>query len=164
VRQPDISRRPDGKEYRGLSRNRICISIACDQKHIVCFEEGVGKPKKQKIYGLLHEHIAPGSFLSHDRDRAHPLLVRNLHLESTSYNSKEIKKLPDNENPLNQVNQHCRLLQLSLDSHQGFIRADIQDYPDLFCFISNPPHDKFEKVEKFMNWAILFPDLCRYRG
>jgi hypothetical protein len=97
-------------------------------------------------------------------ERAHSLLVEKLHLESTTYNSKVIKLLPDKENPLNDVNQYCRLLQLFLGSHSGFIRDGIQDYLNLFCFISNPPEDKFEKVEKFMRWAMLFPDLCRYRG
>jgi transposase-like protein len=164
VRQPDIERRPDGKEYRGLSRNQICISIACDSRHVVCFEEGTGKPKKQKVYDLFREHIQPGCRLVHDMERAHSLLVEELHLESTTYNSKVIKLLPDKENPLNDVNQYCRLLQLFLGSHSGFIRDGIQDYLNLFCFISNPPEDKFEKVEKFMRWAMLFPDLCRYRG
>ncbi len=79
------------------------------------------------------------------------------------YDAREIKKLPDSENPLNQVNQYCRLLKLFLKAHSGFIRDDMQDYLNLYCFIMNPPNDKHLKVENFMNLAFDCRILHRYR-
>jgi hypothetical protein len=48
VRQADIQKKDDGKEYRGLSRNQLCIGIACDRNSVICFVEGEGKPSKQE--------------------------------------------------------------------------------------------------------------------
>ena len=56
------------------------------------------------------------------------------------------------------------MLKLFLASHSGFIREDLQDYLNLFCFIMNQPKDKHEKVEKFMNMAVCCRILLRYRG
>jgi hypothetical protein len=56
------------------------------------------------------------------------------------------------------------MLKLFLASHSGFIREDLQDYLNLFCFIMNQPKDKHEKVEKFMNMAVGCRILLRYRS
>ena len=70
------------------------------------------------------------------------------------YDSRQIKQLPDSENPLNRINQYCRMLKLFLTSHSGFIRDDLQDYLNLFYFVMNHPKDKHEKVENFMGMAV----------
>jgi len=89
--------------------------------------------------------------------------IVTLGLKSLQYDAREIKKLPDSENPLNQVNQYCRLLKLFLKAHSGFIRDDMQDYLNLYCFIMNPPNDKHLKVENFMNQAFNCRIVHRYR-
>ena len=39
VRRGDIEKRPDGKEYRGLPRNRMCIGVECDKNNVFfCFK------------------------------------------------------------------------------------------------------------------------------
>ncbi len=53
VRNSDIKRRDDGKEYRGLSRNQICIGIACDQSSVICFVEGEGKQPRREHWTHL---------------------------------------------------------------------------------------------------------------
>lgn len=164
VRSTDIRRKPSGLEYRGISQNQICIGIACDKDHVICYLVGHGKPSKKKLYRLFGPQIKQGSHLIHDMEHSHEVLVRRLKLESTTYNSKEAKKLEDSVNPLNQVNQYCRLLKLFLNAHSGFIRSDIQDYLNLFSFMMNPPESKYEKVEKFLNMAISLPILHRYRS
>lgn len=164
VRNPDIVLKPDGKQYRGISRNQICIGIACDTRNVVCFELGNGKPTKSAVKDRMGPHIIKGTTLIHDMEKAHGSLVSDLELKSIIYNSKLLKKLPDSENPLNLVNQHCRLLQQFLGAHSGFMRDDIQDYLNLYSFISNPPRDKHLKVEKFMNLAFGCRILHRYRG
>lgn len=163
VRSSDIQKKESGQEPRGISRNQICIGIACDKKHVVCYFIGHGKPTKQSMVSTFSSHIKPGSHLVHDMEHSHNALVKKLELESTSYGSRELKKLSDKDNPLNDVNQYCRLVKLFLNAHSGFMRCDIQDYINLFSFIINPPENKYMKVENFINRAIEFPVLHRYR-
>jgi hypothetical protein len=56
------------------------------------------------------------------------------------------------------------MLKLFLNAHSGFIREDLQDYLNLFCFVMNPPRDKHKKVEKFLLMAVDCRILHRYRG
>ena len=164
VRYADVQKKDDGKEYRGLSRNQICIGIACDHSSVICFVEGNGKPTKQGTLDMFASHIEPESTMSHDMEQAHGLLVKTLRLRSIVYDARQIKQLADSENPLNRINQHCRMLKLFLASHSGFIRDNLQDYLNLFCFVMNNPKDKHEKVEKFMGKAVDCRILHRYRG
>jgi len=77
--------------------------------------------------------------------------------------SREIKKLDDSDNPLGKVNNLCRLLQLFLRAHSGFMRSEIQSYLNIFSVIMNQPENKYEKVEKLLFRAMDFPILLRYR-
>jgi len=40
------------------------------------------------------------------------------------------------------ISQYCRMLKLFHSAHSGFIRNDIQDYLNLFCFMMNQPKGK----------------------
>ena len=87
-----------------------------------------------------------------------------LDLESEAYDSKVIKKLPDSKNPLNPVNQLCRLLQMFLRSHSGFLREDLQGYLNMLFIIMNPPENKYEKIERILELGFQKSVLLRYRG
>lgn len=163
VRSSDVQKRENGKEYRGISRNQICIGIASDGRNVIAFEEGLGKPSGKSTLDAFRDHIESGAVLKHDREQSHKVLAEALGLQSIEYNANEIKKLPDSENPLNLINRQCNLLKKFLNSHSGFIRDDLQDYLNLFCFISNPPADKHEKVEKLMILAMRCRKTYRYR-
>jgi len=56
------------------------------------------------------------------------------------------------------------ILKAFLNSHRGFDRCLIQDYLNLFAFVSNPPQDMLEKVELVINLAFQNPKLLRYRS
>lgn len=163
VRNPDIQQKDGDLEFRGISRNQICIGMASDQNNVIAFVEGQGRPTIKETLSVLKDHISPGATLIHDMDQSHKTLVKDLNLRSIEYNSKELKKLPDSENPLNEINQHCNMLKKFLNAHSGFIRDDIQDYLNLFCFITNPPEGKHRKVEKLMNMAMGCRKTHRYR-
>ncbi|SMP41758.1 hypothetical protein SAMN06298221_10245 [Sphaerochaeta associata] len=111
-----------------MSHNQICIGIACDQSSVICFVEGEGKPTKQGRLDTFASHIELESTMSHDMEQAHGPLVEALRLKSIVYNSRQIKQLLNSENPLNRINQYCRILKLFLASPSGFIREDLQDY------------------------------------
>jgi len=165
VRAPDIQRKPDGTEYRGLSRNQMCIGVGCDDKgHVLCVLEGVGNTSIKRTLKAFAGHIEPGSKLIHDKEKCHATLVSLPGLESEAHDSKMLKSISDKDNPMNKVNQVCNMLQKFLNAHSGFNRSQIQGYLDLFCFIMNPPENKYKKLEKLLNLGIQNPKLLRYRG
>lgn len=164
LRNPDIKLKEDGKEYRGLSRNQMCIGVACDSRHVLFIYEGTGKTSGKRTLETFGKHIRPGSTLIHDLEPSHNRLVSELELVSEAHDSREIKKLPDSRNPLNAVNQMCRLLQLFLRSHSGFLRSDIQGYLNVLHVMLNPPDNKYQKIEKMLELGISKPVLLRYRS
>lgn len=163
VRSGDIKRKENGDKLRGLSRNQICIGVATDKQHTVLLVEGTGKPSQKKTLETFQGHILHGSTLMHDEESAHKKLVRALSLESVSYLSKDLKGLPDKENPMEPVNRVHAILKKFLNSHSGFNRDDIQGYLNLFAFVTNPPIDMLEKVELVIKMAFQNPRSLRYR-
>ncbi|MCL1794880.1 MAG: transposase [Oscillospiraceae bacterium] len=163
VRSGDVALKDDGNKPRGLSANQMCIGVACDESHTLCIFEGYGKPSQKKTHESFMEHIAVGSTLIHDGENAHKKLVRELRLKSVAYDSNEIKRLSDRDNPLNRVNRIHFLLKNFLHAHASFDRAKIQGYLNLFAFVMNPPSDHLEKVELLLNLAFQFPKSLRYR-
>lgn len=156
-------RNESGRLLRGLSRNQICIGVATDKKHTICFVEGFGKPSQKRSYDAFKNHIAPGSTLIHDKEKTHKKLVEKLGLKSVSYSSAELKGLADSENPLDTVNRiHC-LLKMFLNAHSGFSRDDLQNYLNLYSFVINPPSDHLEKVEKIIKMVFENPKSLKYR-
>lgn len=159
----DRIRDENGNLLRGLSRNQICIGVATDKKHTICFFEGFGKPSQKRSYETFKDHIASGSTLIHDKEKAHKKLIEKLELKCVSYSSSDLKGLADSENPLDPVNRiHC-LLKMFLNAHSGFCRDEIQDYLNLYSFVINSPSDHLEKVEKIINLVFENPKLLKYR-
>jgi hypothetical protein len=163
VRSPDIVRNADGSKLSGLSRNQICISVATDKKNTLFLVEGTGKPSQKKTFEAFGAHIEPGSTLIHDEEKAHTKLVRELSLKSVTYASRDLKGLPDKDNPLNPVNRAHDILKKFLYAHRSFNRDDLQGYLNLFAFVSNPPVDLLEKVELVIKTAFAYPKMLRFR-
>lgn len=153
----------DGNQLRGLSRNQICIGAATNKTQTICFVEGTGKPSQKKSYETFKSHITDGSTIIHDKESAHKKLIAELHLKSVEYASKDIKGVPDNENPLYPINHTHFLLKKFLNAHSGFNRDDLKGYLDLFTFVMNPPHNLLEKVEKIVEMAFQNPKSLKYR-
>jgi len=164
LQKRDIESKNDGLQYRGLSRNQICIGIGCDLSgHVFCTVEGYGKTSSSKTIDAFSQHIEPGSTLIHDMEKAHRKLVDDLKLESDAYLSKSLKGLADKDNPLNEINQQCRQLKQFLNSHSGFNRANLSDYLNLFTFIVNPPIDPYKKIEIILKRVFENPISLKYR-
>jgi len=163
VRSEDIVRKESGDKLRGVSRNQICIGVATDKKHTLFLVEGTGKPSQKKTLEAFRDHIKLGSKLIHDRESSHAKLVRELSLESITYASKDLKGLPDKENPMNPVNRAHAILKKFLNAHSSFKRDDLQGYLNLFAFVTNPPIELLEKVELVIKTAFENPKLLRYR-
>lgn len=156
--------RKDGKLLRGLSRNQMCIGVGCDSNGKAVFVwEGFGKTSKKKTRCAFGERITAGSHLVHDKERAHAVLVNTLEITDSPYDSKLLKGLPDDENPLADVNRHCKLLKHFLKAHSGFGRDNLQGFLDVFYVISNPPENKMEKVAFVLDRAMHSAKSLRYR-
>lgn len=153
----------DGKEYRGLSVNQMCIGIGYDGTNVYARFQGFGKPTNKMTLATFESHIKAGSNLYHDKEKSHQSLVQSLNLIDHRFDGNEIKKLSNNDNPLNQVNQVCYLLKRFLNSHSGFNRDDIQEYLNLFCYIMNPPVNQLEKVRNLINRAVYLSKSLKYR-
>ena len=164
VELKDLELKDDGSKPRGLSKNQLCIGVACTDSQILCIFEGNGQPSKKKTYTAFKDHISPGSTLVHDKDTAHSMLVEKLNLTSEVYDAKELKKLEDKENPLRRVNEvHARLKNF-LYAHNSFDRGSLQGYLNLFSLAMNPPSDNLEKVEILLNFAFKTRKTLRYRS
>ena len=152
-----------GKQLRGLSKNQICIGIGFDGTDVFAKVEGYGKPSQQTTRQTFLSHINEKSHLIHDMERSHKILVDELNLTEDKYNSKEVKKSGDKDNPLNSINRQCFYLQNFLKVHNGLDRQHLQDYVNLFCFIRNSPHDQLEKIKIIIDWVISNPKKLKYR-
>ena len=92
----DRNRDENGNLLRGLSRNQICVGVATDKKHTICFVEGFGKPSQKRSYDTFKDHIASGATLIHDKEKTHKKLVAKLKYAlnppaSTQLDSKMLK-------------------------------------------------------------------------
>jgi hypothetical protein len=164
VRAEGIVSKDDGSKLKGLSINQLCIGVAADKKNSVILLEGTGKPSQKKALEAFQSHIEHGARLIHDDGNPHRRLADKLSLKSTAYSSRHLKGLPDNENPMNPVNRVHAILKNFLNSHSGFKSEDIQGYPNLFSFVTNPPTELLGKVERVVGLGFQNPKLLRYIG
>ena len=56
----------NNKQYRGLSRNKYCIGVGCNENTVVCFVEGKAKTSSIKTLKFFKNHIKSNSVLKHD--------------------------------------------------------------------------------------------------
>ena len=162
--QSDRKLKPDGKQYRGISRNKFAVASAYDDRgHVILICENVSKPSLRSTWNALGSYIKEGSTLIHDGERSHSVLIDKLKLESIVYDADQLKKLPDKDNPLDSINEIHSLAKLFMRQHGGYNRDDLQDWMNLISFILNDPKDRYEKVDKFINMALSSPIRVRYR-
>lgn len=153
----------DGKELRGISRNKIGVGVACNDKASIYIVTGTSKPSRTSTMRTYGKHIAEGSTIVHDEEKSHNILVEELGLKNEVYLSNKIKQLNDKENPLYPVNHLHMLLKKFMRAHGGYDRENLQDWMNLFWFIMNEPKDRYDKVLKFIKMAIMSPKRVKYR-
>ena len=126
VIKKDVKHSVDGKEYRGLSKNQICIGVAMDGMKIYAKVEGLGKTNETRTLRTFATHIKEKSHLIHDKEKSHNVLSNKLSLTHDAYDGNELKKLEDKNNPLDPINKVINLIQKFLNSHSGFNREELQ--------------------------------------
>ncbi len=153
----------DGKKLRGVSRNKICIAVGCDDfGNILIVTENVSKPSLKSTWKAYGSHIKDHSHLIHDDEHSHSVLVENLKLSESVYPTSETKGLKDEDNPMDPINDLHALIRRFMGEHGGFSREDMQDWMNLIWFILTPPHNRYEKVKAFIDLAVSSPLEVRY--
>jgi len=156
--------RPDGKEYRGISRNKFCVASGYDSLgHVLLLCEDVSKPSHKSTWKTLGSHISKGSTLIHDGEKSHSILIEKLGLTSVVYKTDELNSFEDKDNPLDPINEIHSLAKRFMRTHGGYNRKNLQDFMNLISFILNEPKDRYEKIDLFINMALLEPQMVRYR-
>lgn len=123
----DVKYAIDDKEYRGLSKNQICIGVAIDNTKVYAKVEGLGKTNDAKTLQTFTNHIKEKSHLIHDKEKSHNSLINKLSLTLNAYDGNELKKLEDKDNPLDTINKVINLIQKFLNSHSGFNMMNYKD-------------------------------------
>ena len=153
----------DGKLLRGLSRNQYCVCSATDGKLCRLSVCGVGKPSGTKAINCYCKFIAKGSTIIHDGDRSYGAFIESMGLASEVHTTLETKGLPDNENPMDPINRVHRYLSGFIGAHRGFLRDELRNWLNLFCFYWNTPGDAFQKAQSFIEIAVKKRVIIRYR-
>lgn len=163
VIKKNVKLRDDAKEFRGLSNNQICIGVATDGLKVFAKVEGLGKTSDTKTINTFLNHIFKGSYLIHDKEKSHNILIEKLSLKHTSYDGNLLKTLDDEDNPLDEINKVINSLQKFLKSHPGFKREELQGYLDLFVFMKNEKGEPLEKVKRMVYLSLVTPVSLKYR-
>ncbi len=163
IKKSDLKMKTQYKELTGLSENQICIGVAKANGKVYAKVEGVRKPNKERTIATFEKHIENKSHLIHDDEKSHIELVKRLSLTEEIYKSKELKKLKDEDNPLDPINKTILFLKQFLDSHPGFNREEIQGYINLFVFMTNEAGEPIEKVKKILEISIATRISIKYR-
>lgn len=154
----------DGKQLRGISRNKICVATAIDNHgHYLFKVEYTSKPSDKSTWKALGSHIKENSHLIHDGEKSHGILIERLKLTNEVYPATEVKKLADKDNPLDPINRIHALTKRFIKSHGGYDRENLQDWMNLVWFILSKPNNRYEKIEKFIKMALISPQKVKFR-
>ena len=161
----DESRKSDGKHYRGISRNKICVVTATDGNDVFLAVCGRAKPSRARILDAFEGHIKSGSVLIHDGENSHKILIETFGLTEEVYTTKATHNLSDDDNPMEPINAVHRSLKRFMRQHPAYDRDDLQDRLNLFRFIyTNRGISMDDKVKKFLRMAVLTRKVIRFRA
>lgn len=141
------------QKYRGISRNKICILIATDQKLSFAHATNHGRPQRLINYEVCKKHITPGSLLISDIDNSLVYAANQLNLKRITYKSNTEEAYKN----LEPIDNLCGQLKHFLAKHRGFKKDILQDYINLFIFIENEKNienDLYEVTIKLLKMII----------
>lgn len=154
----------NGKKLRGISRNKINVACAINDKGKSILIVGSScKPNDESTYLAYGNHIKEGSIIVHDGEKSHNYLIEKLNLNSVVYKTNETKGLKDEDNPLDPINDLHSYAKRFFKNHGAYDREFLQDWLNLFWFIANEPNDKYDKVLIFIEKAIKTRKTIRFR-
>ena len=141
VYDSSLIREDSYRKKRGLSRDLIRIVVAIDvRKNAYAKICGHGKPSAARVYEALKDHIAEGSAVVHDGEKAHNLLIDRLSLKSEVYiadrNSAQYLK------NMALINNMCSWLKRYIFRFIGMKAENLQSYLNWFVYLFRVKENK----------------------
>ena len=119
---------------RGLSRQQVCIAVAIDvHKNPVAVVCGHGKPSSKRIKDGLASHIAEGSTIVGDKERAHNALVKAVKGTHEAYKA-DIRD-PVYLEQVAMVNNLCSWIKRYLWRFTGMDMKNLQSYLNWYVYL-----------------------------
>ena len=134
VNDTDLSKGCGQARKRGLSKQKICIAIAIDaSKNPVAVVCGHGKPSAKRIKAALGSHLAEGSTVVHDKERAHNGVIADRKCGSEAYKADVTD--PAYLEEMAMVNNLSSWFKRYLWRFTGMDPANLQSYLDWFVYL-----------------------------
>lgn len=125
---------------RGLSRQKVCIAVAIDvHKNMLAVACGHGKPSSRRVLEALGGHIAEGSLVVHDRERAHGALIRESGCADEAHRADPSD--PVYIERMAMVNNLCSWLKRYLWRFTGMSMGNLQPYLNWFVYLFRVKRD-----------------------
>lgn len=162
VNDTDLSKGYGQARKRGLSKQKLCIAIAIDSsKNPVAVVCGHGKPSTKRIKEALGAHLAEGSTVVHDRERAHNGVIADRKCGSEAY--KADVNDPEYLLAMEMVNNLSSWLKRYLWRFTGMDPANLQSYLNWFVYLFrvHQAEEKWPKTARVVR-HLLMAD-ARYR-
>lgn len=156
VNDTDLSRGYGQARKRGLSGQKLCISVAIDvHKNPVAVVCGHGKPSSRRLREALLPHLAEGSVVVHDRERAHDGLIRAAGCVSEPYKA-DTRDRAYLEN-MELVNDLCSWLKRYLWRFTGMKPDNMQSYLNwyVYLFRVNQARDRWPETERVVRHLLM---------
>ncbi|WP_338176009.1 transposase [Solobacterium moorei] len=142
---------------RGLSKSQLCIVVAIDcHKNTYVAICGHGKPSASRIFEALKNHIASGSTLVHDGERAHDKLIKELDLKEEFYKANTHDKEYLENMAL--INNMCSWLKRYIYRFIGMRMTNLQSYLNWFVYLFRVKGavELWPKMDRILRHLILF--------
>ena len=134
VNDTDLSKGYGQARKRGLSKQKLCIAIAIDaSKNPVAVVCGHGKPSTKRIKAALGAHLAEGSTVVHDKERAHNGVIADRKCSSEAYKADVTDPVYLEEMAM--VNNLSSWLKRCLWRFTGMDPSNLQSYLDWFVYL-----------------------------
>lgn len=160
VNDTDLSKGYGEARKRGLSKQKICIAVAIDEgKNPVAVACGHGKPSSKRVKDALLPHVAEGSHIVHDREKAHNALIRAAKCTDEAY--KADVRDPVYLECMAMVNNLCSWIKRYLWRFTGMDPANLQSYLNwyVYMFRVNQAREKWPRAERVVR-HLLMADAC----
>lgn len=137
----ELSKGPGQARKRGLSKQKVCVCVAIDvHKNPVAKVCGHGKPSTRRVREALGGHLAAGSTVVHDRERAHEGLIADSGCASEPH--KADCRDPEYLEAMEMVNSLCSWLKRYLWRFTGMSMGNLQLYLDWYVYLFRVRRDE----------------------
>ena len=163
VNDTDLSKGYGQARKRGLSRQKLCILVAIDvHKNPIAAVCGHGKPSSARVRSALAGHLAPGSVVVHDRERAHSGAIADSGCASEAHRAD--CRDPAYLEAMEMVNSMCSWLKRYLWRFTGMSPANMQLYLDwyVYLFRVNQARDRWDPTARVLRHMMMAP--ARFRS